>query len=339
MKVDSGSIDRQALCQLLREHYGLSVVTVEFVPGGEESHGYLVETAARSRRFCKVYENASELSTRYKAANRLHSQCGLEFVVHPYATRDGEFHANLDERAVAVYDWIDGTASDQSGFSDSEWKQIARLTARLHQSVRCPALPALPVERFEIWFEDWLATVLDAVEETRPLQHSCEREARKLLAREKDNILEALGRLRRLAEHARRTGGSQALTHGDLNPENLLWDRESNLHIIDWSKITIAPPERDLIHFCGERFATFLEEYVGSYDDAPRLYPHLFTFYSLFLTLWGIADYGSWILLEDADVAEKEHAWAALQQYLPVDDNQVDAERIEKAIRDVMGAG
>jgi Ser/Thr protein kinase RdoA (MazF antagonist) len=332
MKVDSGSIDRQALCQLLEEHYGLSVISLDFVPGGEESHGYVIETAARSRHFCKVYENASELSTRYKAANRLHTQCGLEFVVHPYATGDGEFHAQLGERDVGVYDWVDGTASDPGAFSDRQWKQVARLTARLHQSVQCPALPVLPVERFEIWFEDWLGKVLDAAEETKPLQHRCEREARGLLAREKDSILETMGRLKQLAEHARTTGGSQVLTHGDLNPENLLWDDDSNLHIIDWSKIAIGPPERDLIHFCGKRFEVFLEEYVRHCDEVPRLCPALFTFCSLFLALWAIADYGSWILLEDGDVAEKEHAWAALQQYLPVDQNQVDAERIEQAI-------
>ena len=117
MKVDSSSIDKRALCELLRRRYGLRVVAENFVPGGEESHGYVVETADRTRHFCKIYENASELSTRYQAANVLHTQCDLEFVVHPYATGDGEFHAQLGERSVAVYDWIEGTASDPGGFN------------------------------------------------------------------------------------------------------------------------------------------------------------------------------------------------------------------------------
>jgi aminoglycoside phosphotransferase (APT) family kinase protein len=159
------------------------------------------------------------------------------------------------------------------------------------------------------------------------------------LAREKDDILAALEELKRLAERARTTPFEQALTHGDLKPENFIKDSEGRLHIIDWSKIAIAPPERDLVNFVGGRFEMFLEAYVSIRDRAPRLYPELFEFYRYFLILWGIADYGSWILLEDADLAEKEHAWTALQHYLPVNHGQMQADGIRQAIRRVVGTG
>jgi Ser/Thr protein kinase RdoA (MazF antagonist) len=339
MKVDSSSIDKRALHRLLKDRYGLCAAVLSFVPQGEESYGYILETLAQSRFFVKVYEHASELDVRYKAANRLHTQCGLEFVVYPHATRHGEFHADLGEYAVAVFDFVDGTVSDQSGFSDEEWKQAAILTASLHKSVQCPALPSLPVEWFEIWFEDWLLRVLSATEDTKPLDSECEGGARKLLTCEKNDILMTLERLKQLAERARTTTFEQALTHGDLKPENLIKDSGGRLHLIDWSKIAIAPPERDLVNFVGERFGLFLEAYVSSYDKAPRLHPELFEFYSYFLNLWGIADYGSWILLEDAHVAEKEHAWMELQQHLPVNHEQVQADGVRQAIRGVTGAG
>jgi thiamine kinase-like enzyme len=339
MKVDSSNIDKRALRQLLKDQYGLCAAVLSFVPRGEESYGYILETLAQSRYFVKVYEHPSELNVRYEAANRLHTQCGLEFVVYPHATRHGEFHANLGEYAVAVFDFVDGTVSDQSGFSNEEWKQVASLTATLHKSVQCPALPSLPVERFEIWFEDWLLRVLSATEDTKPLDGECECEARKLLTCEKNNILMTLEKLKQLAKRARTTTFEQALTHGDLKPENFIKDSGGSLHIIDWSKIAIAPPERDLVNFVGERFELFLEAYVSSYDKAPRLYPELFEFYSYFLILWGIADYGSWILLEDADLAEKEHVWTELQQHLPVNHEQVQADGVGQAIKRVIGAG
>ena len=339
MKVDSSNIDKRALRQLLKDQYGLCAAVLSFVPQGEESYGYILETLAQSRYFVKVYEHPSELNVRYEAANRLHTQCGLEFVVYPHATRHGEFHANLGEYAVAVFDFVDGTVSDQSGFSNEEWKQVASLTATLHKSVQCPALPSLPVERFEIWFEDWLLRVLSATEDTKPLDSECECEARKLLTCEKNDILMTLEKLKQLAEHARRTTFEQALTHGDLKPENFIKDSGGSLHIIDWSKIAIAPPERDLVNFVGERFELFLEAYVSSYDKAPRLHPELFEFYSYFLILWGIADYGSWILLEDADLAEKEHVWTELQQRLPVNHEQAQADGVGQAIKHVIGAG
>lgn len=339
MKVDSSNIDKQALRRLLKDQYGLRAAVLTFVPQGEESYGYILETLAQSRYFVKVYEHPSELDVRYGAANRLHTQCGLEFVVYPHATRHGEFHAKLGEYAVAVFDFVDGTVSDQSGFSDEEWKQVAILTASLHGSVQCPALPSLPVERFEIWFEDWLLRVLSVAEDTKPLDSECECEARKLLTCEKKDILMTLEKLKQLAERARITTFEQTLTHGDLKPENFIKDSGGSLHIIDWSKIAIAPPERDLVNFVGERFELFLEAYVSSYDKAPRLHPELFEFYSYFLVLWGIADYGSWILLEDADLTEKEHAWMELQQHLPMNHEQVQADGVRQAIKGVTGAG
>src|SRR4030066_481613 len=248
MKVDSSGIDKQALCRLLKDQYGIYVAVLSFVPHGEESYGYILETLTQSRYFVKIYEHHSELNIRYEAANRLHTQCGLEFVVHPLTTRHGEFHTNLGEYAVAVFDFVEGIVPDQNGFSDEEWKQVASLTASLHQSVQCPTLPSLPVERFEIWFEDWLLRVLSATEDTKLLNSECACEARKLLICEKNDILMTLEKLKQLAERACTTACEQALTHGDLKPENFIKDRGGNLHIIDWSKIAIAPPERDLVN-------------------------------------------------------------------------------------------
>lgn len=339
MKADSSDIDKDALRWLLEEQYGLRAAALRFVPRGEESYGYVLETAAQARYFCKVYEHPSELSVRYEAANKLHTQCGLDFVVHPHATRSGTFHASLGELTVAVYDYVDGTVSDASGFSDREWAQAARLTASLHQSIACPALPALPVERFELWFEDWLASVLRAVEEAVPQGSACEREARALLAREKDDILAMLASLRELAARARTTAFDPAVTHGDLTPDNLILDRDGRLHLIDWSKLAIAPRERDLVNLVGERFEPFLRSYVGSYDVTPELHPELFAYYRHFLVLWAIADYGSWILLEDGDPEGKEHAWAELQRRVPVDHGQVRAEGVAQVIRRVMSVG
>ena len=340
MKVESSDIDKRKLHQLLKDQYGLRTATLTFVPQGEESYGYILETVAQSRYFVKVYKHPSELSVRYEAANKLHTRCGLEFVVCPHATRHGEFHANLGEYAVAVFDFVEGVVSDQSGFSDEEWQQAASLTASLHKSAQCPALPLLPAEQFGIWFEDWLLKVLSATEDTKPLDSECECETRKLLTCEKNDILITLEKLKQFVEQARSTTFEQALTHGDLKPENFIKDSEGSLHIIDWSKISIAPPERDLVNFVGERFELFLTAYVSNYTDkAPRLHPELFEFYSYFLILWGIADYGSWVLLEDANLAEKEHAWAELQQLLPINHEQVQASRVGPAIKRVIGAG
>jgi thiamine kinase-like enzyme len=241
---------------------------------------------------------------------------------------------------VALFDWVEGTTIAQSASTAPDQDQAADLIARLHASVRCAALPSLPREGFELWFVDWLQRVLAAASGDEPLEGACERQARALLARARKEILAALDRLERRAARVRNLAWEPAITHGDLQPENWIVDRDGRLHLIDWSKVTIAPPERDLIYFSGERFELFLAQYARAYGRCPRLHPELFAYYRLFLTLWGIADYGSWILLEDAEPAEKEHAWQALCRYLPIDRERLQAEvdRIDRAIQRIRGA-
>ncbi len=335
MKIEPANIDKQELCQLLKEQYQLWVTALNFVPQGEESYGYIVETAAQSRYFVKLSEPQPELGVRYKAANKLHTECGCGFIVHPHPTRRGEFHAAFGGYAVAVFDFIDGTVSDQPEFNVKMWEQAARLTAALHKSITCPMLPSLPIERFEIWFEDWLLKVLHVAEETKPLDNECECEARKLLALEKDDILLTLNKLKQLGEKIGKTSFHPVLTHGDLKAANFIECKDGNLYLIDWSKLAIAPPERDLVNFIGDRFDQFLITYVNSYGEGLQLQPDLFEFYSYFLVLWSIADYGSWILLEDADVAEKEHAWVELQLYLPMRREQMQIDEVRQVIQSI----
>jgi thiamine kinase-like enzyme len=126
------------------------------------------------------------------------------------------------------------------------------------------------------------------------------------------------------------------VTHGDLKIENWIKDREGKLYLIDWSKIGFAPPERDLINFTGERFESFLLQYLQAYEHPPKLHPEFFEYYSYFLVLWSIADYGSWILLEEASLAEVSHAWQELNRYLPINHKDIQAE-VNKASQILKG--
>jgi hypothetical protein len=60
VKVDSTNIDKPALRRLLKDQYGLCAATLSFVPQGEESYGYILETSAQTRYFVNVYEHPSE---------------------------------------------------------------------------------------------------------------------------------------------------------------------------------------------------------------------------------------------------------------------------------------
>ena len=140
-----------------------------------------------------------------------------------------------------------------------------------------------------------------------------------MISEHRDDVVATLEWLERLAKRARTIEWEPALTHGDLTPENLIRDEQGRLHLFDWSKLGVGPPERDLVNFVGERFESFLATYLRNRALPPSLHLDLFAYYRCLLLLWAITDYGSWILLEEAPLEDKEGAWRALSRLFPID--------------------
>jgi hypothetical protein len=335
MKVDSVEIDKFALSSILQDAYGLHPESLVFLPYGEESYCYKLETAAKQSYLVKVQELSPDMDIRYHAVYVLHTLCDLKFVVHPYITLQNKVLVNFGKYTVAVFNFVDDAVSLMQEADRDDLKNAAALTAALHNSINCPMLPSLPVEAFDLWFEDWLVKVITAVEEPLLFDDETTRKAQQLLYQEKTDILTTLTQLKQLAANIKSTPIDLVLTHGDLNRGNFIKDRMGDLHLVDWSKIAVGPPERDLVNFIGEDLELFISVYLQSFDKLPILLPELFEFYHLYLILWAIADYGSWILLEDADIKEKKFVWEQLQQLVPIDHDIVKVDEIYDLIERV----
>lgn len=319
MKVDSPDIDKTALCQVLAG-YGLEVRGLAFIPRGEESYCYVAEAADGARYFVKVFEGwPEELATRYRVAHRLLTQYGHEYVVAPRVTEHGELLCRLGTWAVAVFDYVAGSVLSPHEGTDDEWESAAALMASLHTSVDSFALSALPRERFDVWLRDWLMRVLAAADDAAVSGGRYRRQAKRLLSDQRDDVVATLKWLERLAKRARAIEWEPALTHGDFTSENLIRDEQGRFHLVDWSKLGVGPPERDLVNFVGERFESFLAAYVRNCALPPGLHLDLFAYYRCLLLLWAITDYGSWILLEQAAPEDEEEAWRALSRLFPID--------------------
>jgi Ser/Thr protein kinase RdoA (MazF antagonist) len=319
MKVDSSGIDKAALCQVLAA-YGVEVERLAFIPRGDESYCYVAEAVDGARHFVKVLEGwPDKLATRYKIAHRLLAQCGHEYVVAPRATERGEFLSRLGTRAVAVFDYVDGSVLGPDEGVDNEWESIAAMMASLHSSADSFALSSLPREQFDVWLRDWLMRVLAAADDAAVPEGGYRRRAKDLISDHRDDVVATLEWLERLAKRAREIEWEPALTHGDFTPENLIRDEQGGLYLFDWCKLGVAPPERDLVNFVGERFESFLAIYMRNCARPPSLHLDLFAYYRCLLLLWAITDYGSWILLEEAPIEDKEAAWRALSRLFPID--------------------
>jgi len=90
------------------------------------------------------------------------------------------------------------------------------------------------------------------------------------------------------------------LCHGDLIGDNLLRDRGRRLWLVDWDGATLAPRERDLALFAGQRFERFLADYerVADYRRFD-LDPDLVAFFLLRRNLDDLVDWLGAVLGND----------------------------------------
>jgi spectinomycin phosphotransferase len=319
MKVEPSAIPRTALAAHLHSAYGLPITVISFTPTGEDAYAYHAMARGGEQYFVRVERGTQDdrLEDVSAMLATLRADCGMAAVVAPLRTTHGRFTSQFAQHTLAVFPFIEGTTAFNTRVSDTQWRQIAEIIAALHTSSDRCDVSTLPQEMFA---NPFAAPIVQALQRATSSFSPTSIEQTQVVAllREQRADLEAtLQRFHRLGELARFLAPPHVPTHGDPNLANVLFDTTGTLHLIDWGELALAPRERDLTFFTGERFAAFLEAYL---ERTGRVLVHqeLITFYLYRWVLQEIACYTSRILLESSDEQEQAHAWEELQPYLPV---------------------
>jgi spectinomycin phosphotransferase len=319
MKVASSALSLSALASHVRSRYGLSITTLAFTPKGEDADAYRATGSGGEQYFVRVQRGTEDVrqDTTYAALEMLRADCAMPAIVAPLRTTRGCFISRLEQHTVAVLPFIDGTTAFDTTLSETQWRQLAAIMAMLHTSGNRCVVPALPHETFANPFAVPIDRVMRRATSAITPTSSEQTRVLALLREQRADLERTLQRFDHLAEQARSIALPQVPTHGDPNLANVLIDRTGSLHLVDWGELALAPRERDLTFFTGERFAAWLEAYL-EHTGRVRLHLELFTFYLYRWVLQEIACYTSRILLEPGEELEQAHAWQELQPYLPI---------------------
>ena len=250
----------ERLLSTVEKAWGLRVRSARKAPGGE-AMAYVLD-AGRGRYFLKVYDPSRQGSRsrarldRVLPLTRALSERGISPA--PVEARDGRLFHEWEDRALVLFEWIEGVSPDPMRRLDLDtWRRLARTIARVHRIT--PEIPFSDGDDFDVPSRRDLRDCLDA---PGPLGGLLEPRA--------DEIREVLDLLDDLGARFRSGEPRRVLTHGDLHGGNLVRSEEDELYVLDWDDALLAPPERDLAPFVqGDRhiprgaFREFLGEYEG----------------------------------------------------------------------------
>lgn len=321
MKTEAPDIDHAQMIALINAEYGLGVASLRFVPKGEDAYAYVASAQGGDRYFVRAQplSRATGIAWEnvYALTHALHKEHRLSQVVVPRPTNTQRYTVRFNHYVVAVFPFIDGTTLYEHGAADGDLRAAATLLAAVHRCGTALDPLGLPKETFGNPFEAPILAALAIA--ASPLQSATPRQQDvcDLLAAERADVLATLEHMRRLQAQAAALPIDWVLTHGDPNLDNLLKDQHGVVHLTDWGEVALGPPERDLSSFTGPSFPAFLEHYASLSPDL-KLHRDMFAFYFYRWTMQEIADYATRILFRNLGPIEEEHAWAELQDYLPI---------------------
>jgi spectinomycin phosphotransferase len=311
-----------AVAAEVAQGWGLQVSTLRYVALGGGSYHWVAAAGDGATYFITVDDLHNKpwlgadpevafrgLRAAFDTALILRDQARLHFVLAPVPSVRGQSARRLTPRySLAVFPYVAGQAGRWgTDLTRHDRNALARLLAELHRST--PAVEALARLRgTALPGRAVLEAALGGLDQPwtgGPLAE----QARAALAASAGSVRGWMTAFDSLAAHLRDNDASLVVTHGEPHPGNIM-RVGSQLILIDWDTVALAPPERDL-WMLDDGPPGALARYTkatGRTVDTMAI-----SFYRLGWTLADIASFTGLLRSAHDRNPDTEHAWHALQ--------------------------
>lgn len=241
----------ESLISCLNADYGISAAVLTLLPIGADMNAsvYKAETENRQSYFVKVkrghgYDRSATLLALLQAT-------GIQQIIPPVKTREGELTQPLGDFTVTVYPFIKGQNGFSCSLTDEQWVALGKVLRQVHEF----DVPAFIKDliRKEAYSDKWRKAVralyghIDAtlnVDETALKLQSFMKEHKAL-------IHHLVDRAEALSQTIQEDSSEFVLCHSDIHAGNVLIEEKGSLFIVDWDDPILAPKERDLMFMGG----------------------------------------------------------------------------------------
>jgi spectinomycin phosphotransferase len=288
----------------LRQGYGLGAANVEFLPIGNDpaAWAYKIHTG-RSTYFLKIRQgklNESGLFIPRYLRNR-----GIEQVMAALPTRSQALWHTVEDFALILYPFIEGSSGMDIGLTDSQWVEFGTILKNIHAT---PLSPELQNQvRKETFSPQWMDAVgaLQAKIQAGIWNNDYEKDLGSYWQSRAAEIGQITRRAADLGDILREKAPPIVLCHADIHTANVMVNPDGRLFIIDWDDPIIAPVERDLMFIIEDKPAgkpTGTDHqtlFFSSYGDV-AIDPVALAYYRYDWVVQEIGDFGARVFGTDA---------------------------------------
>jgi spectinomycin phosphotransferase len=300
----------------LREHYGISIATLTFLPLGNDtaSAAYRIEAGDGANYFLKA-RSESGFSPASLAVPRYLRDSGVPHIFAPLLTKSLSPWVMVNDFALALYPFIEGRIGGDVGMSEQCWIEFGRTLKKVHLSELPPELMQIvPRETFVPARRGVVADLEKAVG-VADLADSIHRELAQFWNSRSDEIHALVERADTLGKKLREASDRKVLCHADLHTRNVLLEGKDQFWIVDWDETVLALKERDLMFVIGG-IARFLLEphhtewFLRGYGD-PAINQEALVYYRNAWAVQDVVAYGEQVFfMPEYSEESRRHALA-----------------------------
>ncbi len=256
MRAEPDGIELDTVVAALADGWSFEVEGAEYEAVGAGSYHWNVADREGTRRFVTVDDLDQKawlgdtrdivwegLRRAFDTAAALRS-AGLDFVVAPLPTSDGETLRRIEPRyTIALFPFVDGAAGRYGHYDAEAHTAVEAMLSQLHLAT--PAVGATPGSAgVELPGRRHLEAGLRELHQPwsgGPFSEP----ARQVFAGHAADVAAFLALADRLAAEVAQRRSPWVVTHGEPHSANVL--RTATGHVlVDWDTVALAPPERDL---------------------------------------------------------------------------------------------
>jgi spectinomycin phosphotransferase len=237
----------QRIIDCLNANYGIAVNRLTLLPLGADRNAsvYKAETRGSLSYFVKLKRSHRyDMSVAILAL--LHAS-GIQQIIPPIKTTDGEVTQHIDDFTLTVYPFVDGQNGFCYNLTDDQWVALGKVLRRVHE-FDVPSSIKDSIRR-EVYSSKWrqaVRSLLVQIDET-PTGN----ELQGFLKQHRAAIHRLVDRAESLSQKIQEQSPEFVLCHSDIHGGNVLIDGKGAIYIVDWDEPIMAPKERDLMFIGG----------------------------------------------------------------------------------------
>ncbi|MCB1111181.1 MAG: GNAT family N-acetyltransferase [Chlamydiales bacterium] len=241
----------ESIIYCLNINYGISAVALTLLPIGADMNAsvYKADTQNSQSYFIKLKRgHRDDVSVAILA---LLQASGVQHIIPPLKTTDGELTHRSNDFTLTVYPFVDGQNGFHHRLTDDQWVTLGKALRQVHELDVPPSIK--DQIRKETYSDKWRNAVrslyahvdgnLKGDEATLNLQS---------FMKEYSGVIHHLvNRADALSQKIQEQSPEFVLCHSDIHGGNVLIDESDSIFIVDWDDPIMAPKERDLMFIGG----------------------------------------------------------------------------------------